>query len=151
VQGVASSNLAVPTIIAGFAKAQRLTPFAGSGGAESLGGASFRFCRLFFAIPWRRVGLKRIQKTRRDRGYVIDCRHEQGFVCLRRFVEPADLSHELKRSSPNLFGSHRRIEVKKSFDISAHAYDLEVSRPESILTILRFRQDHPIDSRISDK
>ncbi|HMF62699.1 MAG TPA: hypothetical protein VK608_01330, partial [Edaphobacter sp.] len=49
---------------------------------------------------------------------------ERFFVCLRRFVEAADLSNELERSSSNLVCSDGRIEVEKHFDISAHFYDL---------------------------
>jgi hypothetical protein len=45
---------------------------------------------------------------------------ERGFICLGWFVKAADLSHELERSSANLFVRNRRIKVEKSLDISAH-------------------------------
>ena len=59
-------------------------------------GARFRFCGLLCSILWRRIGFKRTEKARRDRGDFIDRRQEGGFVRLRRFIETADFSHELE-------------------------------------------------------
>jgi hypothetical protein len=83
-------------------------------------GAYFRFFRLLYSILWGRIGFERTKKTSRDRGDFIDCRQEGGFVCLRRFIETADFSHELEGSSSNLFGIDRGIEVKQGFDVPAH-------------------------------
>jgi len=44
----------------------------------------------------------------------------------RRFVKTADFSHELERSSSNLFGGDGWIEIEEGFDIPAHHYDLKV-------------------------
>jgi hypothetical protein len=93
--------------------------------AESLCGASFRFRSLFFPILRRGVRFERAEKTGRDAGYLIDCSQQGAFVCLRRFAKTADFSHELERSSPNLFGGDGRIEIEEGFDIPAHRYDLE--------------------------
>ena len=95
--------------------------------AESLCCASFRSCGLFFSIPWRRVGLERMKKASRDISYLINRSQERGFVCFRRFVEPADLPDELERCGSNFIVRDRRIEVEKNFYIPAHSYDLEIS------------------------
>jgi hypothetical protein len=63
-------------------------------------------------------------------GDFIDCSQERGFVSLRRFVKAADFSHELERSSSNLYGSYRGIEVKEGFDIPAHSVS-EFSRKDA--------------------
>src|ERR1700724_2738050 len=81
---------------------------------ESLGGASFRLCCLFFPILRRRVGFERTEKTTRDAGYLIDGSQKRGLVRLRWLVKPADFSHELKRSRSNLFVGDWRIEIEKS-------------------------------------
>src|SRR6266404_1939317 len=91
---------------------------------ESLGSAGFRSRGFFFSILRRRSGFERAEKSLRDAGYFIDCRQKRGFICLRRFVEAADFSHELERSRSNLFVSDRRIEVEKGFDVSAHGREL---------------------------
>jgi hypothetical protein len=62
-----------------------------------------------------------MEKASRDRGYFIDRSQERGFVRLRRFVKARDFSHELERSSSNLFVSDGRIEIEEGFDIPAHA------------------------------
>jgi len=87
---------------------------------ESLGGASFRLCCLFFPILRRRVGFERTEKTTRDAGYLIDGSQKRGFVRLRGLVKPADFSYKLKRSCLNLFVGDWRIEIEKSLDIPAH-------------------------------
>src|SRR6202521_5147988 len=91
--------------------------------AESFGGASLRFCGFFFPILRSRVCVERMQKTSGDRGDFIDCAQERSFVRLRRFIKTADFSHELERSSSNLFGSDGRIEVEEGFDIPAHSVE----------------------------
>jgi hypothetical protein len=53
-------------------------------------------------------------------GYFIDCRHERGFVGLRRFVEAGDFAHELNGSGANLFVRDGRFEIEKDFNIPAH-------------------------------
>src|SRR5712692_10090612 len=88
---------------------------------ESLCSASLRSCGLFFTISRRRIRFERTKKTSRDPCYFIDCGYKRGFVCLRRLVEAADFSHELQRRGTNLFGSDRRIEIEKDFDIPAHS------------------------------
>src|SRR5579863_737454 len=90
-------------------------------GAESFGGASLCFCRLFFAIPAGRGRFERAQKASRDFGYFIDSSQERGLVCLRRFVKAADFPHVLERRGSNLFVRNRWIEVEKGFDIPAHS------------------------------
>jgi hypothetical protein len=88
--------------------------------SESFCGPSFRFCGFFFSIPRRRIRLQRTEKPAR---YFRDFIHgtlKRSFVCLRRFAEPADLPHELKRSIPNLLFSNGRIEIEKNLDVSAH-------------------------------
>jgi hypothetical protein len=62
-----------------------------------------------------------VEKARRDVGYFVDCSQERLLVCVGRFIKTADLSHELKRSSPYLFRRDWRIEVEKGFDIPAHS------------------------------
>src|ERR1019366_961203 len=89
--------------------------------AESLGGASFRLCSLFFSILRRCAAVERMGEASRDAGDFIDCGQERGFVCLRRFVKTADFSHELERSRSSLFGSDGRIEVEEGLDIPAHS------------------------------
>jgi hypothetical protein len=88
---------------------------------ESFCASSLRFGGLFFAIPRRSIRFERTKKTSRDPGYFIDCGQERAFVGLRRFVEAADFSHELKRSGTNLFACDWRIEIEKDFDIPAHS------------------------------
>jgi hypothetical protein len=89
-------------------------------GSTSRRSASFRLCRLFFSILRRCVGFERTEKTSRDPCNGIDCGQERGFVSLRRPIKTADLSHELERSSANLIGIDRRLEVEEGFDIPAH-------------------------------
>src|ERR1700687_2265298 len=79
---------------------------------ESLLGSCLRFRGLFFSILWRRVGFERLEKAHRDRGYLVDCRQKRCFVGLGRLIKPADLPHELKGGSANLFLGYRRIEVE---------------------------------------
>jgi hypothetical protein len=95
---------------------------------ESFLSASLRFRGLFFAIPRRRIRFERPKQTSRDRRYLIDSRHERGFVRLRRFVEAADFSDELERSGANLFLSNRRLEIEKYFYVSAHFAVTSISR-----------------------
>ena len=94
---------------------------AADSSTESFCGASLRFCSLFLAISRRRIRFERAKKTSRDPCYFIDRGHERGFVCLRRFIEAADFSHELQRRGTNLIGSDRRIEIEKDFYIPAHS------------------------------
>ena len=101
-----------------------------TGLAESLRSARFRFCGFFFSSLRRCVGFERMEQTSRDTGDFIDCSQERRFVCFGRFVKPADFSYELERSSPNLLGSDRRIEVEKGFDIPAHSL-AEISRKDA--------------------
>src|SRR6266851_6616812 len=98
--------------------------------AESLCLTRFRFRGLFFPILRRCVRFERAEKTGRDAGYFIDCNQQRAFVCLRRFVKTADFSHELERSSSNLFGGDRRIEIEEGFDIPAHHYDPKVQNSQ---------------------
>jgi hypothetical protein len=88
--------------------------------AESFRGSGFRLCGFFLSILRWGVGFEGTEKTSRDRGYFIDCSQKRGFVGLRRFAKAADLSDELQRSGSNLLGIHGRIEIKESFDVSAH-------------------------------
>jgi hypothetical protein len=62
----------------------------------SLGGANFGFGGLFFAALRWRVGFERTEEIRRDNGDFVDGSQERGFVCLRRFVKPANFSDELE-------------------------------------------------------
>jgi hypothetical protein len=89
--------------------------------SESLGGASFRLSSFFFPILRRCGGLERSKKTIRDAGNFFDGAEKEIFIGLGRFVEAADLSHELQRSGANLIVGDRRIEVEEGFDIPAHA------------------------------
>ena len=99
---------------------------AGLGGLkyESLSGARFSLCGLFFPILRWRVRFEGMNETRRDPGYFIDSGQERSLIGSRRFVKTADFSHELKRRSPNLFGGDGRIKIEKCFDIPAHSSDL---------------------------
>src|SRR5208283_4640359 len=104
--------------------------------AESLGGASPGLGGFFFPILRRRVGVERMEKTRRDGGDFIDRGEERSFVCFRRLVETCDFSHELKRSRPNLLVGNGRIEVEEGFDIPAHTVrppSAMANRPEHFL------------------
>src|ERR1700680_4177694 len=96
------------------------TRLAGSR-AESLCRASFCFCGLFLSTLRRCIRLERTQKPGRNTGNFIHGGQERAFVCLRRFVKPADFSHELERSSSNFLGSYGRIEVEEGFDVPAHS------------------------------
>jgi hypothetical protein len=89
--------------------------------SKSLRGPCFSFGSFFFPIArWRR-GLQRVQKTSRCSGYLVNGEKKCILISFRRLVEPADLSDELQRRRADLVRSHRRIEVKKDFDVSAHA------------------------------
>jgi MutS-like protein len=88
---------------------------------EPLGCAGFRLCGFLFAISRRSIGLERAEKMDRDSGNVIDGSQEQGFVRLRRLVEPGDLAHVLQRRGPRLLLGHRRIEVEQGLDVPAHS------------------------------
>jgi hypothetical protein len=61
-----------------------------------------------------------MEKAGGDRGYLIDGSQERSLIGLRGFVKAGDFSNELQRSRSNLVGIDWRIEVEKSFDISAH-------------------------------
>src|SRR6266567_6764994 len=74
----------------------------------------------FRAVPWRGVRLERSQKLARDRGYLVDSGSECGFVCLRRLVEAAHFSHELRRGSTNLVLGDWGFEIEQDPDVSAH-------------------------------
>ena len=69
-----------------------------------------------------------MEKTSRDVGYFIDGSQERAFVGLRRFVKPADFSHELEGCGSNFFGSYGRIEVEEGFDVPAHSLNLNNTR-----------------------
>jgi hypothetical protein len=88
--------------------------------SESFGGPSFRFCGFFLPIPGRRTRLQRMEKPARGFRDLIHGILKRSFVCLRRFVKPADLPHELERSIPNLLFSNWRIEIEKNLNVSAH-------------------------------
>jgi len=94
-----------------------------------LGGASLRFCGLLLPILRQCIRFERPEKATRDAGYFIYRNEERTFVCLRGCVKTADFSHKLQRSSPNLFGGDRRIEIEKGFDIPAHDDDLKQHYP----------------------
>ena len=67
----------------------------------------------------------------------VQRRKQRACVCLRGFVKTADFSHELERSSSNLFGGDGRIKIEKGFDIPAHHYALKVQNspgPGAMLT-----------------
>lgn len=87
-------------------------------------GASFRFCRLFFPIPWRCVRFQGMNETGRDQCDFINSSQERGLIGSRRFVETADFSHELERRGLNLVAGNRRIKIEKCFDVPAHSSDL---------------------------
>src|SRR5262249_9670905 len=89
--------------------------------SESYRSSRFGLGRFFFPVPRRRRGFQRIEKSSRGFSYFVNGVVERILVGLRRLIEPADLSDELKRSRPDLFRSDRRFEVEKGFDISAHA------------------------------
>src|SRR5437763_2837651 len=52
--------------------------------------------------------------------HVVDRAVERRLVRLRRRVEPTELPDEPQRSGADLLVSGGRIEIEKSFDISAH-------------------------------
>jgi hypothetical protein len=89
-------------------------------GAESLFAARLGFGSLFRSILRRCVSFERDQKPGGDAGDFIDCGEKRGFVSFRGPGEAADLSYELKGSSPDLIVGNGRIEVKKSLNVSAH-------------------------------
>ena len=69
-----------------------------------------------------------MKKTGRNPGDLSDRSREREFVCLRRLIEAADFSHELKRGGTNLLIGDWRIEIEKNFDVPAHLlrpHDLE--------------------------
>src|ERR1700674_622761 len=103
--------------------------------AKSFCSASFRPGSLFFSILRRCVRVERMKKPSRDTGYFVDSGHKRRFIYLRRFVEARDFSHELERSSSNIFVSDGRIEVEKGFDIPAHS----VGPPFTTSTNLNFQ------------
>ena len=96
---------------------------------EPLGGPGFRFGRFFFAISGRRASFKRLEQSFRNRCHIFNCRQKRSLIGLRRLGEPADLPHKLQRSGPDFLVCHRRLEVKKNFDISAHIYDRSAGAP----------------------
>src|ERR1700733_3811505 len=63
---------------------------------KSLRAASLGLRRLVFSILWRCICFERTQKLSRNTGNTINCSQKSFFVCLRRFVEAADLSHKLE-------------------------------------------------------
>ena len=88
-------------------------------GAESRRGTSFCLGGLFLPILRRRGVFERMEKPSRDSGHFIHGSQERGFVDLGRSVKAADCSYKLERSSPNLFGSDKRIKIEKVFDVPA--------------------------------
>jgi hypothetical protein len=90
-------------------------------GAESFRRANFGSGGFFFAILRRRIRFERTKKSGRRAGYFVNGGHERPFVRLRRFVEAADFSNELKRGGVNLIVSDGRIEIEKGFYIPAHS------------------------------
>jgi hypothetical protein len=62
-----------------------------------------------------------MQNTRSNFCNFVYGSDERSLVGFGGLIEAADFSHELQRRSPDLFLVDGRIEVKKRFDISAHA------------------------------
>jgi hypothetical protein len=87
---------------------------------ESLDGASLRSCGFLVSILGWCICLERAKQTGRGTRYLVDGSVERRFVCFGRLGETADLSHELKRSRPNILGAHRRLEIEERLYISAH-------------------------------
>src|SRR5579863_4758871 len=89
-------------------------------GPESFCGAGARFGSFFFAILGRGGGFEGAQQASGDGGYLVDSGEEGGFVALGGFVEAGNLADELERGRADFIVGHRRIEVEKSLDVSAH-------------------------------
>src|SRR5450432_858180 len=70
--------------------------------------------------PWCSTRFLAGERFLRSTGKNAQLCQERGFIGLRRFGEPADLSHKLERSRANPFLRGQRIEVEKRFNISAH-------------------------------
>lgn len=104
-------------------------------GAESFDGASFRLGSLFFPILRRRGGFERPKQAHRYRRYVIDSAEEGVLICLRRFIETADLSNELDRCRPDLFRVHGWLKIEKRLNIPAHRNDLGIELCDTCLEI----------------
>ena len=81
---------------------------------------------LVSTVPRRRACLKRFQKASGSCRYLVNSRKECSFVGLRWLVEAAYFSHELPCGLMNLFVRHRRFEVEKGLDVSAHKRYLDV-------------------------
>src|SRR5690242_12155613 len=90
-------------------------------GTKSLRCPNLRLHCFFFPILRRCSGLQRPQEATRNLRHFFDRRKEGSFVSLRGLVESADFAHELQGSRSNLLLSHRRIEIKKFLDVSAHS------------------------------
>src|SRR6266568_1440225 len=75
---------------------------------------------LFFAIPRRRIRLKRRQEVPGNCRYLFNRREERTFVDFRWLVEAAHFSHELQGGRADLFFGHGRLEIEEGFDVSTH-------------------------------
>src|SRR5262249_43209446 len=91
---------------------------------ETLDGSGFCLGRFLFTVPRRGDRLQCIQQSIRDGCYLIDCGEEHGLVCLRGFVEAADLAYKLERRCSNLLRGYRGFKVKEGLNIPAHLHYL---------------------------
>jgi hypothetical protein len=91
-----------------------------SSGCESHRRSRARPGRFFFALSRWRVRLERGEQPTRYRRDVVDRGVERVFVGPGWPGEPAHLAHELQRRRADLFLGHRRLEVEKDSDVSAH-------------------------------
>src|SRR5579864_8326482 len=88
--------------------------------AESFGGASFGLGGFFLAVLGRSSSFERAKQPGRDAGHFFDRSQECRLIRLRRLSKATDLSYKLQRGRPNLIVRDWRIEIEKSFDVSAH-------------------------------
>src|SRR5438132_9114993 len=82
--------------------------------------ACFHFGSHFFATFRRGISFERPKKAERDAGNLVDGCQKSRFVCLRWFIESANLSHKLQGSGLNFLGCNGRVEVEEHFNVSAH-------------------------------
>jgi len=75
---------------------------------------------LHLAVAGRRLRDQRVEQLARRAGYPVYRALEGRLICLRRVVQPAQLSNKLERRSADLFIRCRRREVVQGLDVTAH-------------------------------
>src|SRR6476620_10703587 len=73
-----------------------------------------------FTVLWPGRGFERVDKFAGSSRNSLDRHVERGLVRLRGPRESSELTHELKRRSPDLIIGRGRVEIEKRFYVSAH-------------------------------